>query len=598
MQSYVKVKTVRRGAKLMCGVVASAMLLFGVSSVSANVLDDMPSNSTVVMRLKNINEANIKVGAFLKQLGVVEMKPELADPLAVLMAEGKVKEGLDKSGDFGLYMMIENLEKMDDAKPPLVLLVPVTDYKAFIGNFGESKRDGNVDVILGDSDMFITQWDKYAAMSPIKAMLEKKPDGFKTSAKITAEFEAKDMTMMLNMKTFGPMAKEKIAAHKDELKQTMNREIEGNDKVAKYSKLINIAVDQGIKLAESVVSQTDVLAFSANLGEKGITGSYLAEFKPDSTAGAIFAKMSNIAGPIVLGLPEAKYVLAGGGINGHTMDAELIDFLKPIEEEMARSGDEMKPALTMINAMKKLTKAQDTQATGIIAPVGAFGQTSMFQMVTVFTGNAKDFIAAQGEMMTGQQELMALLPNQPKTTLKITPDAKTIDGVSFTKLATEFDGDDAASMQAKQVIAMVYGPNGATAYIGAIDDKHALLAYGLDDAMISATIKSVKAGDDQFSKMEGFKLVNGHLPANRMSVGYFDLGLVVTTVTNYAKMMMLTIPVNIKPDLPPIGMAVSTDGSLLRADVFIPGELTEAMAATVIQLRMMGAGKPGKAGGL
>ena len=63
-------------------------------------------------------------------------------------------------------------------------------------------------------------------------------------------------------------------------------------------------------------------------------------------------------------------------------------------------------------------------------------------------------------------------------------------------------------------------------------------------------------------------------------------------------MMGMPIPVNIKPDLPPIGVAVATDGSASRIDSFIPADLVEQMITTSLQLKMMGGGGRGKPGGL
>ena len=55
---------------------------------------------------------------------------------------------------------------------------------------------------------------------------------------------------------------------------------------------------------------------------------------------------------------------------------------------------------------------------------------------------------------------------------------------------------------------------------------------------------------------------------------------------------------NIKPDLAPIGMSVSSEGAALRADSFIPADLVESMITTGLQLKMMGGGGRGKPGGL
>jgi len=66
------------------------------------------------------------------------------------------------------------------------------------------------------------------------------------------------------------------------------------------------------------------------------------------------------------------------------------------------------------------------------------------------------------------------------------------------------------------------------------------------------------------------KSVSSHLPTNRTGEFYVPIDQIVTTGLTYAKQFGAPLNVTIQPDLPPLGVASSTDGSALRFDAYVP----------------------------
>ena len=580
-----------------------AAIALCVTTIQAQVLDMVPSDALVVFRIKNLTEFNNNAAVLAKQWGLVEMAPQAADPLGALFESGGITKGLERNSDAAIVLTNGDL---DGAQPPILILLPVADYAAFVGNFADAKKEGDLDVfsmtVKGEKEKestYSANWGKYAALSPVKELLAKKPDGFKATGAAAKELASKDAVTIVNFRVLGPKLDKKLKDHKDTILGDVEKNFTKDEKTAKYAPLIKAVVNQALAMGEGFLADSTAVALGFNLSQDGIGISILADFKSDSYLGKSFSGMKGTDGPLLAGLPEAKYIFFGGSSTFGEEGKKMIqDLFRPIEAQLAASGEELKPIIKMLDSMKQMIAANKGQVIGLIAPTGALGAASLIQTVTITQGDTKVLIAAQQQIMESQQELMALIPNQPKTKTSFTPNAKTIDGVSFTQFTTKVSGDEGTAAQAEQIMAMMYGPNGATGYNGILDDQHMLTVLGLDDTMISAAIKAARGNADSLSKQESVQRVTRNLPKNRMGVVFFDLGQLVTTATNYAKMMGMPIPIDIKPDLAPIGVTFGTDGPSIREDIFVPADLVEAMVTTSIKLRMMGAGGRGKPGGL
>jgi hypothetical protein len=587
-------------------IVALVLSLIGsAATVRAQLLDQIPSDAMAVMQLKNLNAVNEKAAALAKQFGLVEMNPAAADPLGALLGSAGITNGIDRGGDAGAALLNHDFNQ-GDGEPPVIILIPVTDYAAFIGNFGDAKKDGDFDVVhmtfngqKDNDDTFVAHWGKYAVLSDKKERLEKKPDGFKPTAATAKELASKDMVWIGNFKVLGPKLNDLLKGHKDEMLAQLDKGLSRDEKFTKYAPLIKVAVQQGLGAAESFLTDTQAITFSVNLNKEGIGTSFMIDFAPESRLGKVVASVKESDGPLLAGLPEAKYMLFGGSINASDGATQIFsDFIKPIRDELGKAGDDLKPAVDLLDNLQKMMAATKAQTMGMIAPTGALGAAAIIQTVVITTGDAKTLMEIQPKLMEAQQQLMEMIPNQPKMKFSVAPAAKTVDGVQFNQVTYDITGTDPASMQAKQMFAIMYGPSGAGALIGMLDDQHLLALSGIDDATISATIKAAKEKSNVVAQKPGVQLVAKNLPQKRIGEFYVAVDEIVTTATNYAKMMGMPIPVNIKPDLPPIGMAVATEGSAGRIDAYIPADLVEQMITTALQVRMMGAGGRGKPGGL
>ena len=70
------------------------------------------------------------------------------------------------------------------------------------------------------------------------------------------------------------------------------------------------------------------------------------------------------------------------------------------------------------------------------------------------------------------------------------------------------------------------------------------------------------------------------------AVAYVPLDLWATTGFGYAKMFGIDMGVVLPDNLPPMGTTLSTDGTAIRADTYVPSQLIQALTAAGMQVYM------------
>jgi hypothetical protein len=279
------------------------------------------------------------------------------------------------------------------------------------------------------------------------------------------------------------------------------------------------------------------------------------------------------------------------------------DVIDPIIKNLDSTDASSKSISDMLAAGKAQLKATDSAAVGMLVPGGMLGRESVEQIVAVINGDAPtikksvaDSLSAFGDMSKNAG------PNAPvTTTIAVKPDAATVDGVAFDQFSmkTDFNGNNQQAMQMQQMMAMMYGPNGMSGYIGAVSDKAALVAFGIDSQspLLADAIASAKSGKDVVSSAKTLQAVDAQLPKQRAAVFYVYIDRFVSTIAHYAQGFGMPVHINMPADLPPIGAAVSSDGTTVRIDGFVATPLVTGVVGVVNDLKAGGPGGPGGGGG-
>jgi hypothetical protein len=569
------------------------------SSAQAQVLDIVPSNAVVVIKIKNIQDVNDKIGVLSKQWGLDKLRPEMGDLLGTLMAATNLGPGLNKTGDAAVAML---MPVPGMGEPDAVILVPVSDFKAFSGALPNAKPEGDLTMFsMGGNPKpgYAADWGKYAALSPSKTLLAKKGAGIQMSAASAKEAAAKDLIVYANMKEIRKVALPQFQQMKPQMlamiEQAMMNAPGANPK---FAPLMKTYMGQFLNVVEGFLTDAEGASFGINLSKEGIATTLMADFNPDSYAGKAFKAMKNSDASFTAGLPDNKYFFYGGMMIDKSGNQMLSDFLAPIEKEAAAMGnDEGKAIVAYLASMKSYLDATKQMNFGMVAPPAAvFGKEGFIQGVGVVTGDAAKMTAAQKNMIASEAEFLKMAGAMGMK-MSSTPNAKTIDGVSLDSFNMSFSGQPQTpqEQQMMMLMGMMYGPNGLTAYTGTVGADKMVSAIGVNDELLAATVKAAKANEDPLGKGAAAK-VNASLPQNRLGAFYLQIDTIASTVLDVMAARGIPGGVKLPANLPPIAGAIDVDGSAIRADGFIPAETVEKLISAGLQAWMQnlpGGGQPG-----
>jgi hypothetical protein len=238
----------------------------------------------------------------------------------------------------------------------------------------------------------------------------------------------------------------------------------------------------------------------------------------------------------------------------------------------------------------------------MVAPAGNLGQEPILQFVNIMTGDVKTLRGSYVEMMKTQESMMRAF-GQPADLVKttFTPNAKTIDGVSFDLIQSQFNmqaaGPEAA--QAQMMMNYMYGPEGINVLVTDVGDR-VIVGMGVPEPVLSGTLAAVKSNAAPLAEDARVKSVVGQLPKQRMAVMFIAVDEIVGTGLTYAKQFGFNMPVQLPPDLPPVGVSVASEVNAVRIDSYVPSSLVQSLVAAGMQaaMQMQGQGGPGKGGGL
>lgn len=616
-----------RGLRRLSSLAAVAAVALAAQFAAAQVLNQVPGNAMVVVKVANLQKTSDKIASLSQKLGIAQMVPQMADPIGALEQKLNSPKGINREGEMAFVYVDPAAVGGDDEKAFLVLL-PVSDYGQFVQNFKGAKAEGDVTqgtVPDSGETVFIGHWGDYAALAPAKELVAAKPQQALQVQGIAAkEMQEKDVVAYVNFAQVRTKALPALAKNRQRILNQIQRHIEKQQGGAKAAEgegaaadaaakpanpqsalAVRTMVNQGLNLVQEFLQDTQAVTWGLNFADDGIKSSLVSEFDPKTYLGQLAGGSKNTDQPLLAGLPGGNYLLYGGMKIDPERSSKLVDDIsQPVIKELKAAGVETSSLETYVVAMKQMYGASESMTMGLVAPGGQLGQEALFQTVGVMTGDADKLAVALRDSFQSQAGLMKLV-GQPEDQTKVsfTANAKTVEGVAFDQFQTQFNftGNTPEEMQAQQMINLMYGPNGMNMYSGKVDEKHLLVVSGGSDELIAKGIAAAKSNENTLGALEQVKAVDAQLPQSRLAVFYIPVDNMITTGLAYAKQFGMPIQVQLPPNLPPIGATVSSEGSAYRVDGYVPAQLVQSLIAAGMQAFMAvqgGGAQPGGPGGL
>jgi hypothetical protein len=607
IQSPTRPSTARRLAAAASGVLAIA---FGsVSPASADVAAAIPSDALFAIKINGLQQVNDDFAALAVEWGLDQFQPELGDPLAAAQEEGDIQfEAVDLEGELALYFPANT--DFDADEPPVVVVVPVSDYQAFVdGNFEDVRDEDGMQVgkAFGeDEDVYVVQRDGYAAFSPFKSSLEGFQDGLELAGPTEMSMTEQDVIVYANFSSLAPILKQAIddEGGKDAMMEEIAEAFEDGDVpegLMKYRPVVNAGAGQLYAVVESFLRDAEAATISVDfIPEAGIGTGVIAQFKDGSYLADTFGDLPVADGSLLSGLPMGDYLFFGGSTADPDQGVKLFnDLAGPVIAELEQVAEDDGVLTEFVGVIRTFIEAGDGNRFGLMAPnTQMFGQAPLIQQVLIQTGDAEALMQATKRAAELNPQLMEQLAAEagepgelPTSTTTFEDDAKEIGGVSFSKSTTTLPAGDPGTAM---MMNMVFGPEGPTSYLATTGDSFITVA-GLNDEQIAAVVEAVQADASPLADAPGMAAVQGELMAERTGVFYLNVGEIARAGLGAAQAFGQAPPIQIPQGLPPIAYAVGPADNSLMITGIVPKDLVSQMIVTALQFQQ-GMGGPG--GGL
>ena len=572
-------KAYRRILVSMC--VLATFLVAGVAR--AQVLTHVPQDALVVIKLNNAEGMSKKLAALAQKLGLANMEPRLADPLGMLRQEAGLKDGLDAKAEAAVALF---KPAPGENEPQAVALIPVTDYKAFLSNFGDVKNEAGADSFTlpeNPEPFFASNWGKYAAISPWRELVTKKGTGIKVEGAVGKQLGERDVTLFANMEQIRPMIMPGFQQFKQMLPQFPMVDPQGNEMA--FQKQMAISMLDGL---ERFLNELQVAAVSLNLADPGFTATFTYQFMPDSQLGKSLQGIRQSDASALTGLPQGNYLVYGGlSYDGKQLWDWMKGWYVPALKGAKLNPQESKSLDQAIAAYEKMLTSSTGMSFAVAPPApGAIGKTGLINGIFVMQGNAKAIVEASKSFYQNNDALMKA-SGAPGINMKTTvqPAAKNVGGVALDQYKMEFSAGPGADPNAMKMLEVMYGKS-MTGYIGAVNDKTVVSSMGGDEAKLTAAVNAAKANQAPLAGTAHAKTALGQLPQNRVGVVYIDVANLVNTGMQVAQQFGAGVNMKMPPNLPPVAVSIATEGPAIRFDTYVPTDLVEAVVSFAMQMQM------------
>jgi hypothetical protein len=471
-------------------------------------LDAVPAEADVVLRVRGIEAVRNDLTAMLKA-----MSPRLGDQagpaLEAMVGQMKEHHG-DEVVSAEFLALARGVPPEDPSQPPLAIVLKSSDYEGFL-----KAVTGNKELKIKHEDAGYDSFDGpmggtwYAAkgatglmaFGPDKTLVSgfAKPSG-KTAGHALSpaarkQFSAGDVGIYVNIAALASRYAEQI----DQGKQAMLAALDqappqaGNAGMMETIKTMYAGMFDSIKDADSLAVSLD---FSA--AGLGVDGSLTV--KPTSGAAKAIATFQpgDTTGVGKLPADAAYYTYMD-------LDAKTFQSLQLIGFKMMSPGGKAPPEI----------EAAVTKEIGRVETIGSVtmaGGMKSFSISTVANPKAyREVFTASMKAMTAADSPFNMFKD-----VKVTPDALTYEGFSFSKVEMALDFDKIAKLQPNNpgmvpMMKAMYGGDKLTAWFGVKDKQLAhIAAPSWDDA--KSQLDTYLKGGDGVASTPGYKAIRGKLP--------------------------------------------------------------------------------------
>ncbi len=534
----------RRAVRLSGTVLGLCLCAGQAMGQASKALDRMPTDAIVVVTTPSLerldkNASNLMTAAEL---------PGMSTPSQLMGIIG-LRDGLDMSGSMALALMPGD---MGGDLPPVVMLLPVSDYGAMLKGFGATPGEGVTQIMAAGETLWARQVDGgFAAVGPIRELIEKFDDApGKGEAHLErlgptgrAALEDSDIAAIFDVPAFMATFGEGV----NPLGGAMQQMFAGGG-------LVGNPADSMSPMMEAIKRDASFGVIGMRAAGLGATLDLAVQFR-DGTEMSNAAQAGGNSTGLLSALPDDPFLVA------FAVDASTPGMRQLIRTALSQ-GEAQGNSTSILLGMVDTINAQ----AGVIYPnpgglfAGAIARGIMYY-------EAADASKFKTEFQGFLEKINGSDDGTTTTTTSYAPGAATISGVTADSYGVKlgFSGGRGGSP-----MMMFYGaPGGPSGHIAAAG-RGVYMTTTPDQALMTKAIAAAQGGGKTLGANPQIETIGTMLPPSRTFEVYVGVKPIMDQVAAILAMAQRPLAAPVPADTPPIGAGVVVGGGGLRTTVMIP----------------------------
>lgn len=557
--------------------IAIAAVAARAANPAVTALDAASADAQVVVVIPQLGDASRKLAGWFNAAGLAA-DAQMQDLLGNTKREMGVAGGFNDNGP--LVLVLKNLAaaEQEGGAPDVVMLVPVSDYAAFITGFG-GNADGVSELKLKDgSTGFAKSSGGFAVLGRDRAVVEAyQPagDGGAMAAKLgpagADALDRADAAIYIDIKSIGPrfasLMQAGLGRAREQGAAMGAPSLPGASMLsgAGGAGLPGAAAFTGLfsGAADLIAQGADAMVIGFDISDAGLGVTKAVRTHKSGELAAYFPGGKADAAAQLARLPNQPYV-AALAVDGAAIDlAKVAQAYKgasdPAAAEMVALGREARSLAFVMYAPD-----QNAMMAGSL--------TDMTWLITADDGEAY-LKLVQGYVNALNGRKKPINPDAPdgpavNYTASYTAGALNLQGVSVDQFLIQQQMPPEMYAQMGQLAGFANLMGSFRGYAAA-KGTHVVITTSADPQAITRALATVEAGDGLGGDAAIADLRKSNLPAGSAMEAYLDLGG-VNAMVGPLLMLIGAPPLEIPPALPPIAVAIRVDGDTLIGRGYLP----------------------------
>ncbi|MEZ6191848.1 MAG: hypothetical protein R3C45_11250 [Phycisphaerales bacterium] len=591
------------------GVTATVAAVAAVQPAFAEVpaaLSQAPQDAQLVFIVPSMSQFSGKLAMLNQNLGLDI--PELADALGTFKAETGIGDAMNDAGS--AMMVIHDLAGAIDTgeEPDILLILPVTDYAAFIASFQEEGAApagaGVTQVTMPDGQAgFARESGGYAILGNKEdAVANFTPGGDagviggrvgSLGAKCLGECDA---AVYIDLEALAPTLIPKIDQGIAEINKNMSDAAEMGMMDPAGLEMMNATMSLYAVAGKAVLNSAEGIVFALDISEHGVGITKAANFKADSPVMKYLPGGGGNTASILARLPQSSYI-AAAAID--TKAIAITELFEAAMEALPQDNPQMdlyRKSLPMMKQIQQYAGVLYTPDPGaLMSGTGAINMLQTYKVDdgTAYMKSAKECITSMNGVEIPMAMPMAPGGQPPVMTYatSYTDNALQLDGVQVDQYSMQMNMPQEMLMQmgpAAGFMTMFTNFNGYAAQT----DGYFLSTTTLDQQLMAKGLATGKTGDGLGAGDTLATVREKAIPDGAVAEVYISLGGITETVGPMA--MMFGMPAIEAPqDLPPVAIGMGMDGTSTAGRLYVPNDTTRFIIGTVKDMQQQMMGGPG-----